>query len=119
MPRSENKDDPRSTEALHVHRFPISERSELRASLQTFNGELLAHLRRWELPKSGGEMHPGRVSPLTRSVYPSCSSPSPCSWPRWTSRTDSGARPQSNYQSGMEDGATRPYQLQGDEPSRR
>ena len=40
-------------EALVVHRFPSGERGEVRAYLQSYEGELLAHLRRYDRRRDG------------------------------------------------------------------
>lgn len=40
-------------EALVVHQFPSGERGEVRAYLQPYEGELLAHLRRYERRRDG------------------------------------------------------------------
>lgn len=48
------------SEPIDVHRFQLSEGSEVRASLQMWKGDLLAHIRRWQTPKNGGEAYPGK-----------------------------------------------------------
>jgi hypothetical protein len=44
---------PSVEEALVVHHFPSGERGEVRAYLQYYEGELLAHLRRYERRRDG------------------------------------------------------------------
>lgn len=44
---------PTAQEAVFVHQFPSGERGEVRAYLQPFKGELLAHLRRFERRANG------------------------------------------------------------------
>ena len=59
MERTDNQNSA-AEETLNVSRFPVSDRSEIRAYLQPWEGKMRAHIRRWDTPKNGGEMYPGK-----------------------------------------------------------
>lgn len=53
-----DEQNPAAEEALNVSRFPVNDRSEIRAYLQSWEGKMLAHIRRWDTPKNGGDAYP-------------------------------------------------------------
>jgi hypothetical protein len=55
-----DEQNPAAEEPLEVSRFPVNDRSEIRAYLQSWNGKTLAHIRRWDTPKNGGDAYPAK-----------------------------------------------------------
>jgi hypothetical protein len=68
-------------EALVVHQFPSGERGEVRAYLQPYEGELLAHLRRYERRRDGQYVPTRKGIAVRRTSSATYSSPSQCSSP--------------------------------------